>query len=232
MRASSLKQNLQQVLLTLALVILTLSGLAQKPYHGIVVDSTSLQNIPDVHISIKNSRKGVISNAMGSFIIYAKVSDTLLFTALGYKPLILPLLFEEDAIMVLLKENVQMLQGITIKSTRLYPNKIEDHTRDKPKTMDSFSAIFSPFDYFWREERDRRKLSKLVDENNRTQAFRQVITDPDVKQIMMRTYDVSEEEYFDLVLQFNQKNLNVHYFTDPDMIMEALHEFFSASLGK
>lgn len=207
-------------------------GFAQKPYHGIVVDSVSLQNIPDVHVSIKNSGMGVVSNSMGNFIIYAKPSDTLLFTALGYKPVALPLLFEEDAIMVLMKENVQLLPGIVVTSTRLYPNKIEDRTRESPKTMDPLSALISPFDYFWREERDRRKLAKLVEENNRTQTFRQVITDPDVMKIMMNTYAITEEKYYWLVAQFNQKNITVHYFTDPDTIMEALHDFFSTAVRK
>lgn len=223
---------MRQALLIPILFFLFSEGFSQKPYHGIVVDSVTLQNIPDAHISIKNSGKGVVSNAMGSFIIYAKPSDTLIFTSLGYKQLLVPLLFEEDAIMILLKENIQWLPDITIRSTRLYPNTIEDRTREKPRTMDSFGAIMSPFDYFWREERDRRKLSKLVEENNRTQTYLQVITDPDIKIIMMDTYGVSEEDYYELIIRFNQNNKTVHYFTDPDKIMEALYDFFSGSLRK
>lgn len=215
--------------LQLLLVLLLYSGIgfAQQPYHGIVVDSVSLQNIPDVHITIKKTGKGVISNTTGSFLIYAKPTDTLIFTAVGYKPLTLPLIFMEDGIMVLLRENVLVLPDIMIKSTRLYPNKIEDYTRDKPKTMDALSGFVSPFDYFWKEERDRRKLSKLVEENNRTQVFRQVITDPDVMKIMMDSYAVNEEMYYELVTRFNQQKAHVHYFTDPDAIMEELHDFFT-----
>jgi len=220
-----LKINLRHFLISVLFLLFT-EGFSQRPYHGIVADSATLQNIPDVHISIKNSGKGVISNGMGSFIIYAKPSDTLLFTSLNYKPLQLPLLFEEDAIMILLKENVQLLPDLIIKSTRLYPNKIEDRTREAPKTLDAFGAIISPFDYFWREERDKRKLSKLVEENNRTQVYRQVISDPDVKQIMMDTYSVNEDAYHGLIVRFNQSYPTVHYFTDPDKIMESLHDFF------
>jgi hypothetical protein len=217
-----------RVFLILILLTFSFGGHSQKFYRGIVVDSVTFENLPDVHITIKNSGKGVISNAAGSFQLYAKPTDTLLFTALGYKPLLLPLLFEEDVIMVMLKENIEWLAGVTITSTRLYPNKIEERTREAPKIMDPISGVLSPFDYFWREERDRRKLDRYVRENNRTQTYRQVMADPDVKKILMDAYNFSEEKYFRLLVLFNQRNSAVHYFTDPDEIMEALHKFMSA----
>lgn len=207
------------------LVSLSAEGNAQRQYKGIVVDSVSMKGLPDAHIVIKNTTRGVSTNASGAFVIQARPTDTLLFTALGYKSLILPLLFEEDAILIMLKENVQMLSGITIKASRLYPNKIEDRTRETPKTMDALSGILSPFDYFWRGERDKRKLDRYVRENNRTQTYRQVMADPDVKKIIMEAYNLSEEKYFSMIVLFNQRNPAVHYHTDPDLIMEALHEF-------
>lgn len=222
-----------RVFLTLVFFLLAAQVFAQKVYRGIVVDSVTLKNLPDVHIAIKNSAIGIITQADGSFRINARPIDTLIFTSLGYKPLILPLLFEEDAIMIMLKENVQMLANITVKATRLYPNKIEDRTREEPKRMDPLQAVISPIDYFfWREERDRRKLAKYVRENNRTQTYRQVITDPDVKKIMMDTYAIQEERYYDLIVRFNQEHGALQYATDADEIMEALYSFFSRVVGK
>jgi len=219
-------------IITAALFLHVGNGLAQKVYRGIVVDSVSLINLPDVHIAIKNSSIGIVTKADGSFRISARPIDTLIFTSLGYKPLILPLLFEEDAIMIMLKENVQMLANITVKATRLYPNKIEERTREEPRRMDPLQAVMSPIDYFfWREERDRRKLAKYVRENNRTQTYRQVITDPDVKKIMIDTYAITEEKYFDLIVRFNQQNSALQYATDADEIMEALYAFFSHALS-
>lgn len=207
--------------------------LAQKVYRGIVVDSVTLKNLPDVHIAVKNSAIGIVTQTDGSFRITARPIDTLIFTSLGYKPLILPLLFEEDAIMIMLKENVQMLANIIVKATRLYPNKIEDRTREEPKRMDPLQAFTSPIDYFfWREERDRRKLAKYVRENNRTQTYRQVIADPDVKKIIMDAYAINEEKYYELIVRFNQQNGALHYATDPDEIMEVLYGFFSNALSR
>lgn len=214
-------------------LLISFAGYSQRLYRGIVVDSVSMKNIPDVHVSIKNTSRGIFADPDGSFQIVARPTDTLIFTSLGYTPLLLPLLFQEDVMMVLMKENVQMLANIVVRSTRLYPNKVMDQTKAEPKKMDAFDAVMSPIDYFfWREERDRRKLAKYIRENNRTQTYRQVVLDPDVTKIMMETYKISEDKYYALLSQFNERNVHVHYFTDPDAIMEELHTFIEAALEK
>jgi CarboxypepD_reg-like domain len=199
---------------------------AQQLYTGIVVDSAKLTNLADVHVSVKHKGKITSTSVSGSFMIYASPTDTLLFSSVGYIPLELPLLFAEDAVFVLLREDRIFLNEVIIKSTRLYPNKIEERTKTAPRTMSTLEGFVSPFDYFWKLEREKRKLSKIVEENNRTQTYRQVITDPDVKEILMNEYDLSEETYYQTLVMFNQKQGHVHYFTDPDAIMEALHSFF------
>jgi CarboxypepD_reg-like domain len=199
---------------------------AQTIYRGIVVDSASLVNLPGVHISIKHTSKGVASNTSGGFLISAKPVDTLVFSAIGYHTLELPLMFEEDALFIMLRENVTLLNAVTIQSYRLYPNQIENRTKVTPRTMSKIQMFESPFDYFWKLEREKRKLTRVIEENNRTQTFRQVITDPDVKKIMMEDHHINEETYYSLIEQFNIQHPAVHYFTDPDAIMEALHGFF------
>lgn len=203
---------------------------AQQLFTGIVVDSAKLTNLPDVHISVKKSGKVTASSPTGNFMIYAQKTDTLIFTVIGYVAVELPLFFEEDALFVMMREDKIWLNEVVIKSTRLYPNKIEERTKTAPRTMSPLEGVFSPFDYFWSLEREKRKLTKIVEENNRTQTYRQVITDPDVKKIMIDEYDISEEIYYQLVVKFNQQQSHVHYFTDPDAIMEALHSFFEKSL--
>jgi hypothetical protein len=206
-------------------------GYNQQLYRGMVVDSAKLTNLPDVHVSIKQSGRGTVTNTSGSFIISAKPTDTLIFSVVGYKPVELSLLFEEDALFILLVENTLMLSEITIRSTRLYPNKINDRTKSTPRTMSSLDGFISPITYLSKLEREKRKLLRVVEENNRTQTFRQVITDPDVKSILMNDYEVTEELYYHLIENFNMQHAAVHYFTDPDAIMEALHSFFEKRLA-
>ena len=201
-------------------------------YSGIVVDSIKLTNIPDVHIRARNSWKLTSTLPDGSFVIQASALDTLVFTAIGFIPTEIPLLFAEDALFVMMREDRILLNEVVIKSKRLYPNRIEDKTRAAPKTMSTLQGIFSPFDYFWSLEREKRKLTRIVEENYRTQTFRIVITDPDVKAIMLKEYAISEDTYYNLVVQFNQEQSHVHYFTDTDAIIESLHTFFEKELSK
>lgn len=185
-----------------------------------------MADLPGVHISVKSSTRGVATNASGGFLVTARPIDTLVFSAVGYHSLELPLMFEEDALFIMLRENKILLQEVTVRSKRLYPNKIEDHTKVAPCTLSKVQMFESPFDYFWKLEREKRKLTRVIEENNRTQTFRQVITDPDVKAIMMEDHHIDEGTYYNLIEQFNIKHPAVHYFTDPDAIMEALHGFF------
>jgi hypothetical protein len=131
----------------------------------------------------------------------------------------------------MMREDRIFLNEVIIKSTRLYPNKIEERTKTAPRKMSGLDGVISPFDYFSGLEREKRKLTKIVEENNRTQTYRQVITDPDVKDILMKEYDVNEVTYYHTLMRFNQQQGHVHYYSDPDAIMEALHSFFAKNLG-
>lgn len=213
-------------LIALLFILASHALAAQNIYRGIVVDSAKLTNLPGVHVSVKHNNRVVTTNVSGAFLVSAKPIDTLVFSFVGYKTLELPLMFEEEALFILLRENTILLDEVTIQSKRLYPNKIEERSKAAPRTLAKIQAVASPFDYFWKVEREKRKLSRVIEENNRTQTFRQVITDPDVKNIMIEDHDIDEETYYRLIEQFNIQHPSVHYFTDPDAIMEALHGFF------
>jgi len=215
------------------IAFLSLSGpiSAQQLYSGIIVDSTSLTNLPDVHVSVKHKGKITSTATNGSFMIYASTMDTLVFSGVGYITSELPLFFAENTIFIMMREDRIFLNEIIIKSTRLYPNKIQDRINVAPRTMSSLDGFISPITYFSQLEREKRKLFRVIEENNRTQTFRQVITDPDVKSILMNDYEVSEEIYYHLIENFNMQHAMVHYFNDPDSIMEALHSFFAKELA-
>lgn len=145
---------------------------------------------------------------------------------LGYQPVELPLRYEEDVMLIRMSEQVRLLDEITIRATRLYPNEIVNRTKTAPKRMSALEGVFAPFDYFWKLEREKRKLARIVEENNKAQTYVQVITDPVVRDIMMKAYDLTELTYYERLAVFNQQNTSISYSTDPEEIMESLHEFF------
>jgi hypothetical protein len=207
----------------------SLTSNAQQTYRGIVVDSATLSGLPNVLVAIKNTQKGVYTNATGSFTLRATSFDTLVFSMLGFKTIELPLFMEEDALLIRMSENVKMLSEITIQATRLYPNEIANRTRQAPRKMAGYQALQSPFTYFSKTEKEKRKIYRYIEESNKTQTFVQVITDPIVKEIFTKDYDLTDEEYYELLAKFNQMYSGMVYATNPDDIMEALHSYFSAA---
>lgn len=208
------------------LVNLNLS--AQQSYRGIVVDSVSMAAMSGVYVSIKGSAKATVTDADGLFTLRATSVDTLVFSYMGYVTLELPLFFEEDALFIRMREQTRLLQEIVIKATRLYPNEIIDRTKTAPRKMAAYQAAESPFTYFSKTEKEKRKIYRYVEESNKTQTYVQVITDPVVKDIFTKDYNLSEEEYYELLAVFNQQYKSIQYATDPEDIMEALHAYFGA----
>jgi hypothetical protein len=202
---------------------------AQKLFRGMVVDSSSLTALHHVNITIKGSNRDAFTNASGVFTINASPVDTLVFTFLGYAPVELPLFLEEDALFIRMREQIKMLQEITVKATRLYPNEIINRTKEAPRKMSTYQAFQSPFTYFSKIEKEKRKIYRYIEESNRTQTYVQVITDPVVKEIFTKNYNLSEEEYYALLARFNEHYREISYATDPEDIMEALHSYFEAA---
>ena len=75
---------MKQILLLLIVLQCTSSVYSQSLIKGQITDEIGA--VPDVNITIKNSKKGTITNTEGNFEIYANTNDTLLVTHIAYQP--------------------------------------------------------------------------------------------------------------------------------------------------
>ena len=221
-----LSYRIQKVYLTILVLTLSFSGVAQKITHGIVVDSATLSILQGVHVKIKNSDRGTATNPKGEFFITAKPTDTLLLSRVGYMDLEVPLLFEEEDILIRLKERVRMLKEITITSTRLGPSEVVRTTRTMPRKMSTADAFSSPWDYFTKGEKDKRKATKLINENNRIRTYVEVINDQLLREDIMQELELSETDYYATLAEFNKQSQGVLYSTDRNEIISSLKSFF------
>lgn len=163
----------------------------------------------------------------GIFTIKTKVSDTLVLSHIGYHEITIPLFFEEDAIMVRMRSKVTLLDEVVISSRRLYPNEINPRISKVPQTRTLEGAIMQPWEYFNKREKEKRKLVKLMQENDGIKTFMEVITDPSIKEELMEAYAIEKEEtYYSILVKFNQQRFPVIYTNDSDQIIDALHRFF------
>ena len=205
---------------------LSLSGFTQNVTHGIVVDSLTLGPLQGVHVKVKNSNKGTVTDAKGEFYISAQRVDTLMLSRVGYIDLLVPLFFEERDILIRLKERVRILQEITISGTRLRPSEVIRTTRTMPRKMTTADAFSSPWDYFTRGQKDRRKAVKLINENNRIKTYVEVINDQLLREEIMDEHGLTETEYYNILAAFNSQSQDVLYSTDRYEIMASLRSFF------
>ncbi|MBA4054275.1 MAG: hypothetical protein C0490_06150 [Marivirga sp.] len=208
------------------LFIITFSGVAQKVTRGIVMDSVSFKVLAGVHVRIKNSDRGTVTNTSGVFNIAAKATDTLVLSLVGYNPLELPLLFEEEDILIRLGERIRILKEITIRGTRLYESEIVRSPRTQPRKMSAADGFSSPWEYFSRGQREKRKVVKLINENDRIKTYIQVINDQQVREDIMDAHGLTEVEYYNTLAKFNQQSGDVLYATDEYIIINSLRSFF------
>ncbi len=223
MSSSNIQKKLYFTLLALTI---SLSGLAQKMTHGIVVDSITLASLQGVHVNVKNKDQATTTNSKGEFFITTGAADTLVLSRIGYVDLLIPLLFEEQDILIRLKERVWLLKEITITSTRLNPTEITRATRTMPRKMSTADAFSSPWDYFTRGQKDRRKTVKLINENNRIRTYVEVIHDPLLREDIIEELDLTEPEYYATLAEFNKQSQDVLYSTDKNEIIDSLKTFF------
>ncbi|HOX83242.1 MAG TPA: carboxypeptidase-like regulatory domain-containing protein [Chryseolinea sp.] len=215
------------ILFTLLLVSIGVTGYSQKTTRGIVIDSISLKSLPGIHVRIKNKPGGTTTNAQGIFILPTSVTDTLVLSFVGYYTVEIPLFFEEEDILVRMAEKVRMLNEVTITSNRILPSVIYRTTRTLPKsTFSKDQAFSSPIDYFSKWQKEKRKLTKFINENDRIRTYVDVINDQALRESIMDEHELSEGEYYRLLAKFNEQNRVLSYSTNPVEIADALEAFF------
>ena len=215
-----------------AICVLLLIGIqphahSQRTTRLVIVDSATFKPLPAVIVQVKNTNRVFLVEPSGIITLRTNKTDTLILSHIGYKAILIPLFFEEDAILIRMSEHITLLSEVTIKSRKLYPNEINPRI-SKPKSL-AAGSIAVPWDYFSRREKDKRKLKVLMEENDRIKTFIEVVTDPTVKDELMNGYNISEEVYYETLVRFNKQKLPVIYTNDADAIITALHEFFEVS---
>lgn len=198
----------------------------QKRTRGIVVDSIAMSALSRVHVVVKGTHRGTLTDANGVFIVMTAPTDTLVLSYLGYRTIEIPLLFEEDDILIRMGERIKMLKEITVTGARIGENEVIRTEHAKPRKMTTADAFSSPWEYFSRGQKERRKVVKLINENDRIKTYIQVINDATLRETIMQELEISETQYYSTLAKFNQQSRPVLYSTDPEEIVSSLRSFF------
>lgn len=214
----------------LFLVVAGVSGaaVAQVRISGIVIDSVTFKAISDVHIRV-NNHVGTTTDEKGSFQVVATPFDTLTFSRIGYLPVKFPVILDEEDIIIVMSEDVTYLHPVVVTAPFPHSPLIRDKPVVAPRTLrPSRLATGSgiAFDYFSRAQRERRKLQRLLQANERVHSYHVLITDPDFKNEIVRTYALTDQAYYNAVLAFNTNHLASIEYKTIEEVTAILHDYF------
>lgn len=208
---------------------------------GIVLDSASKQPIPFVAIGARGRKSSTISDENGRFNYRCFFGDTVIFTRLGYQRQSI-IALPAGRVRIRMREIPELLESVTIYGSYT-PQGAERWQKAVPPIrlmnpagqisntyMQTFGVGVSfgvQFDYFSKEKREKRKLMQVQKEFEKTRVFRLVMEDPKTKQYLMRSFQISEEEYEARLVAFNQQMPDARYVDNRDDILNLLVGFFA-----
>jgi hypothetical protein len=226
------KKNL---FLLIPLLFLMEMAYAQKKIIGNVVDSASLAPIPGVNIRIKNTYQGTSTDGKGFFRISITPTDTLIFSFIGYKmEEFAPTDLQEETIIVRLTQQPKLLDAVTVIAKSLQgTNSTPVHLRSNAKLMNygPYGAGFS-LSYFSKEEKEKRKLAKVIAEQDRVRNYLLVVCSPDIKQRFMEELSITEEEYYKILVKFNEQSTSNLYDLTPEELIVVFSAFYQGHVFK
>ncbi len=107
------KRRTAGLTLLLSLFFLSNSSLLGQTFSGIVRSKQSNEGLPFVSIGIKNTSRGTATDNSGLFTIEATLKDTLIFSSLGFKAIIVSISNLKSVIY--LDEDVTVLNDVLVK---------------------------------------------------------------------------------------------------------------------
>jgi hypothetical protein len=220
----------------LILVLAEFTAIAQKKIIGNVVDSASLAPLPGVNIHIKNKYQGTATDAKGFFKISVLPTDTLIFSYIGYKmEAFTPAELSNESVVVRLTQQPKVLEAVTImaKSLQGQNSSTPVQLRSKSRLMNygPYGAGFS-LSYFSKEEKEKRKLARVVAEQERVKNYLLVVCSPDVRQRIMEEYAISEEDYYSILIKFNEQSTGSLYDLTPEELIVVFSNFYQRHVFK
>lgn len=204
-------------------------GQQQEQINGIVADSATFAALPHVNIRIKNTYRGTTSDVKGNFAIQASRKDTLVFSFVGYKTVERPL-YDWEPSMILMAEEKVILNQITIEDIRLGDPYSYLFEEENERLRQSTKKL--PF-YMSRGKKERIWVKRLENENLRVKTYVDlVINNPEIKTNLIKKHNLTEQEYYNILTRFNEKNYGTMYYLSASELLSLLNRFFTENAPK
>lgn len=223
---------------------------SQSQLTGMMADSATMQPLPNVNIRIKNGGPITVSDIRGFFSLTASDEDTVVFSIVGYYSKSLPVKLVREVAIIFMTEEQKTLESVEIRGDVLLPY-LKKIPQESPWKNPTYSKGFTetpgfqgiqtfgpgytlkgPISRFSKYEKERKKLKKVQQQNYNAQGYVELVNSPEVKDRIMKDYNISEEEYFRLLAVFNEKNKDIIYELEPNELIAILLMFYGENTKK
>jgi hypothetical protein len=224
--------NLKFLFFSLTFVFIFFSASSQKILKGIVVDSITLNGIPNVSVRILGAGYGTITNANGIFSVRVRPTDTLAFTSVGYFRTVEPVNIEDEVMFVRMSQEVIMLKEVTVYGRPEGYKKQLPSLKLKTKAVPWGGAVPGGggaglnLDFFSKREREKRKLEKLKTELASTQTYVEIVTNTEVIQELKDRYSLTDTTFYKILTHFNEQHREITHSGNQGDILNSLFYFF------
>jgi hypothetical protein len=232
-----------------ALLVPSILASAQDKVYvsGFVSDLTTLQPLSYVNIS-SNGRVLSSTDPYGSFTVSVERNDTIVFTRLGYKPYIhvaddnswgervmmseMSMVLEEvvisdhykihgyDQIQKGLKDD----DGKALKNFTMYP---ENNNR-MVQTFGPSMGIAIPWDKWGKKGREKKKLQRVLSENERTAVYSEFIHSIEVEDYMKKSFNLDHDTYLKYKEGFIVAHPDARFLRNRQDIIDLMVAYFAA----
>ncbi len=191
---------------------------------GIVIDSATFERLPYASVQIKNTSQGTAANVNGSFSLNVALLDTLVFSMIGYNSFELPI-YDHEPLLIALPQLPKLLENVTVREKTIeqyYENLFRDEYIDITR-----SPKRGPF-YLSKSKKDAKYTKRYLLENDRAKVYTElIVTDSTLRKSYMLKHKLSEEKYYQILREFNEKNYRFMYSLTAPELLSLLNSHFA-----
>ncbi len=207
-----------------------------KEVHGLVLSNEGAA-LHGVHVFSKKRHAGMITNKQGFFHLKTYADDTLIISHISFISQKLYLSEFKDpsiSVVITMKPKVFILPEITIYSDTIAKYLYRKHGTPivvspppvRPEVDVPIGSIdYGPLSYFTKEAREKRKLLKIYQGEQRDYTYIKTITSDSVRNVFMDRYGLTRKEYDRFLVFFNTRITPVNRYNKNEIIHQ-MHDVF------
>jgi hypothetical protein len=240
---------MRQFLILGSFLVITFAAIAQEKVYisGFVNDISSLQALGYVNIS-QQGKVVAATDQYGSFAVSVAKNDTIVFTRLGYQPIVYVARVSNWDERIFMTEMTKMLDEVIVQDRHIIhgdeeikkslredaPSNFNNFTND-PQNQNRMIQTFgpsvsfgAPWEKWTADAREKKRLESVITEQEKTTVYQQFVHSMVVEQYIIGQFDLDHETYLKLKEGFIIANPDARYLHSRQDIIDLMVAYFAS----